>query len=521
MNQLGNRVWRPLLAVAAGVALWSSFAPLGWVFMAPIAISALTVLVCRSRFWSAVGWTGLAALVFFGLLLRWIDVAGPDAWIALSIYCAAWVLFAGMASWCVVRLPLWPLWIACVWVLQEALRDRYPWGGFPWGRLAFSQAGAPDVGYAAIGGAPALTFVVALVGALLAVPFVPTRITKLVAAPFCVFAAVVIWFGALLIPLPVSGQVAGGPATTTAALIQGSVPRQGLDAFGQRQAVLNNHIAATIALSKQIAAGTVPKPDFVIWPENATDIDPFSDQNTARLISAAADAVGVPILVGAVTTNPAHPEQLWNVGVVWSPGSGPGQKYVKRHPVPFGEFVPFRSVLTPIIGRYQRVPRDFAVGPFSNVLQLGPARIGDVICFEVAEDTIVRDAVVGGGRAISVQTNNATFGGTAQLDQQAAMARIRAVEHARTVLVAATSGITMVVNPAGNIVASVPVDAQADLVRPVHLRDSLTIADRVGAWPEWACVIAALCATVIGAVGRRRSSRATRAAGKLGSVIPD
>ncbi len=516
-----------MLAIACGIALWSAFAPLNLVFMAPLAISGLTVMIARSRFWSATGWTGLTGVVFFGLLMTWLNVVGNDAWIALSIYCGAWVLLTGIGSWCVVRLPGWPVWIAAVWVAQEALRDRYPWDGFPWGRLAFSQAGAPDVGYAAIAGAPGLTFVVAFVGALLAVPFMPkppltqpnpagvsgSPVHVRLVAVVCVVAGVVVWFAGLLIPRPSNGETIGGPATTTVGLIQGSVPRTGLDAFGQDQAVLNNHIEATMNLVTKIRQGTLPQPSFVIWPENATDIDPFSDKNTATLISAAVDALGVPILVGAVTANPENPEQLWNVGVVWSPGTGPGQLYVKRHPVPFGEFLPLRSVLTPLIGRFQRVPKDFAPGTMSNVLQLGPAaRIGDVICFEVADDVIVRDAVVDGGRAVVVQTNNATYGGTSQLAQQAAIARIRAVEHARTVLVAATSGITMVVDPAGQIIATAPLDQQGDLVQSVALRDSLTIADRIGGWPEWIVLIVALGAIIVGIARRRRitTDRAAR-----------
>jgi apolipoprotein N-acyltransferase len=138
-----------------------------------------------------------------------------------------------------------------------------------------------------------------------------------------------------------------------------------------------------------------------------------------------------------------------------------------------------------LVGRFDRIPRDFAPGSDPGVLQLGPARIGDVICFEVAYDREVRDVVEAGARVLVVQTNNATYGRTGQPEQQLAMSRLRAVEHGRTVLVAATSGISAIIAPDGTVTASAPEFTAASLVERVALRDALTVADRLGTWPEW------------------------------------
>ena len=323
----------------------------------------------------------------------------------------------------------------------------------------------------------------------------------------------VLGLAGLVIPRPIDGQDAGGPAYVTAAVIQGGVPNTGMTVSDDRREVLNRHLGQTVALGEEVQAGVAPQPGLVIWPENTVDIDPYRDAEVASAITTAARAVNAPILVGAVIDAPGDPSRIANVGIVWSPESGPGEFYVKRHPVPFGEFIPFRSIIAPLVGRLDRVSRDMTAGQDPGVLQVGPARIGDVICFEVAYDDIVRDAVTAGGRALVVQTNNATFAGLGQPEQQVAMSRLRAVEHGRTVLVAATSGISVVIAPDGTVVSEIPEGDVGSLVERVPLRDSLTFADRMGAIPEW--LLTAIALVAIGfALGRHRGS-----ADRRGSAI--
>lgn len=518
----GLLLWRPLLALVAGVALVMAFPPIGLAWLAPLAIAALVTVVVTSGLRAALAYSAIAGLTFSLVLLQWLVTLGPDAWVLLSIFLTVWFVLVGAGMWAVRTLPLWPLWIGCVWVLQEALRDRVPWGGFPWGRLAFSQANAPDVAYASVGGAPLVTFVVAVTGAMLCWTALAVREARTQSSsqpskprgavvPAVAALAIGIWCAGAVIPRPTGGQSTEGPAEAVVAVIQGSVPRTGLDAMGQRRAVLDNHVKATVDLARQVRLGLKQQPELVVWPENSSDLDPLNTQDAAQQIQAAADAIGVPILVGAVTRNPNQPNRLWNVGLVWDPKSGPGEFYVKRHLVPFGEFIPARSLVTRVITRYDRVPFDFSPGGTPGVLTVGPARLGDVICFEVADDGIVRDAVLGGGRILAVQTNNATYtfrglGGAAQPEQQAAMATLRAVEHARTMLVAATSGVTTVIAPDGTAMATAPLFEQAQLVNTVPLRDSPTIADRVGAWPEGILATGGLLAVLAGVVQARRHS---------------
>jgi apolipoprotein N-acyltransferase len=158
--------------------------------------------------------------------------------------------------------------------------------------------------------------------------------------------------------------------------------------------------------------------------------------------------------------------------------------------VPFGEYLPFRSVLGHLIGRFSLIPRDFAAGHSPGVLQVGPVELADVICFEVADDAVVRQAVTGGGRLLAVQTNNATYerigdsGDGGETAQQLDISRLRAVEHGRAVVVSATSGVSAVISPDGRVLARTGVFRAARLVMDVPLRDPRTVADRLGAWPE-------------------------------------
>jgi len=458
-------------AVIAGLLLDAAFPPHDLWLLAPVGVAVLT-LACRGLGARAGAALGLVAgLALFLPLLVWSGaVAGPGAWIALALLQALFFLPLGAGLALVSRLPGWPIWTAALWVGEEALRDRLPFGGFPWGRLAFSQGHTWLTPLAALGGAPLVTFAVAVLGGALAAIVVRRSLLPGLAA------AAVVLVAAPLVPTPTSGQ------EVTVAVIQGNVPRLGLDAFAQRAAVLNNHAQTTRDLAAAVRAGRTARPDLVIWPENASDLDPYTDPEAARIIDAAVRDVGVPVLVGAVLDGPG--DKIRNAGIVWDPVTGAGDMYVKQHPVPFGEYMPYRTFFRKITDKVDLIARDFAAGTRTGVLDVGPARLGDVICFEVAYDGLVRDAVRRGGRLLVVQTNNATFGRSGETVQQLAMGQLRAVEHGRTVLVAATSGVSAVIGADGEMVDRSEVFTRDVLVQRVALRDDLTLATRLGLMPE-------------------------------------
>jgi apolipoprotein N-acyltransferase len=496
---------RAVLSVVGGLLLSGGFPPIAWWFLAVPGIAAFLIAVRGQHLRGGAVAGLLFGLAFFLPLLSWMRVIGLDAWVALAAVQAGFLAFLGAGLTRVIRLPGWPLWAACLWVAVEAARARLPLGGFPWGRLAFAEAGGPLAPYAALGGSPLVSFVTALAGGALAATLTLLLRRRVRAALPWALALAAIPLLAALIPLP-SALSTTGERSAVVAAVQGNVPRVGLDFLGQRRAVLDNHIQQTQRLAELVAAGQLPRPDLVVWPENASDIDPYADAAVRADISTAVRAVGVPTLVGAVAGTGSA--RLRNLGIVWDPQGGPGESYLKRHPVPFGEYVPFRAQLEPFIGRLDRVPRDFAAGDRPGVLQVGPAVVGDVICFEVAYDELLRDVVAGGADLLVVQTNNATYGRTSQPEQQLAISRLRAVEHGRAVVIAATSGISAVIAPDGQVLDR-SADFTADLlVRRVPLRADLTVADRVGAAPEWALSTGGLLAVLLGSdrLRRRRSS---------------
>lgn len=477
--------------------------------MSVVAVAGLA-LVCRDvnlRTGTRLGFT--FGLAFFLPLLHWSSTfVGAPPWLLLAVSQSAFCALLGAALAAAGRLPYPPMWIACAWVGEELLRDRLPFGGFPWGRLAFSAAGTPFAAYASLGGAPLVTFAVALCGALLAnaaTGWLRSTPGRRRGALWPVALAALVPAGGLVLPLPVAGERGSGPGEVTVAVVQGNVPSTGLDATAVDRAVLRMHVAETLRLAQRIAAGQVHQPDLVIWPENASDLDPYSDRQARTLIDTAARAIKVPVLVGAVLD--AGERHVRNSGIVWDPVTGPGAVYDKRHPVPFAEYIPLRSLARRVSAKVDLVPRDFLAGRRPGVLQVGPVRLGDLICFEVAVDGLVRDAVSGGGRLLVVQTNNATFGRGAETAQQLAMSRIRAVEHGRTVLVAATTGISAIIMPDGSVSARSAMFTPATLVGGVPLRDSRTMADRVGAGPEWVLAVIGLFAAAVGARRGRRGSR--------------
>ena len=491
-----------LLALASGLLQFLAFPPVGWWWTAPLAVAAF-VLAVRDVSPGRAAWLGLVAgWAFFLPLLHWLSVLGWDAWLSLALVIAGWYAAMGWAVRMVSELDWWPLAVPAVWVLQEWLRSRFPWGGLGWGRLAFGQPDSPLTGWVTLGGAPLLSFVVVLAGCLL-VWAAGSRVALLstIAA-----LAGLIAVGSQVYPAPASTE---SPASSQLAVIQGNVPQPGIDFLGRPLAVLTNHQRTTVELAAAVELGDEPQPEAVIWPENSADIDPLQRTEARALVQSAATSIGAPILVGTVQEVPGRPDRAANVGLVWDPVDGPSDAYIKQHPVPFGEFLPLRPLLSRFITRFDRVPRDFIAGASPGVLQLGPARIVDVICFEISNDEIVRTGVREGGRAVVVQTNNATYATTAQPEQQYDISRLRARETGRQVLVAATTGVTAVIGPDGDA-ATIPQLQSGWINADVNLFDSWTPAVRFGGLVDAGLSIIGATAIALGLWGRRRSSAADR-----------
>lgn len=492
---LPKRLVRPGAAVLSGVMLYLSFPPrpLWWLVLPGFALLGWVLFERRAR--AAFGLGLLAGLGFMLPLLHWTgEEVGPVPWLALAAAEALFVAVGCIGISAVSRLPGGPLWAAAVWTLDEAVRARVPFGGFPWGKIAFGQADGVFLPLAALGGTPLLSFAVVLCGFGLfeaARRFARYRSAGELrrGAAAVAAAAVLVPVAAAFASLPLVDDSAED-GTATVAAIQGNVPRLGLDFNAQRRAVLDNHAKRTEQLARDVKAGKVPQPDLVLWPENSSDLDPYRNPDARIVIDDAVKAIGAPTVIGAVVEPDQGP--LRNTLIQWDPDKGPVATYDKRHIQPFGEYMPMRSFVRIFSSDVDRVQRDFGPGKKVGVFDLAGTYTGLVTCYEAAFDDAVRDTVEHGAQLIAVPSNNATFGRSEMTYQQLAMSRVRAVEHSRAVVVPVTSGVSAIIRPDGTVAEKTKMFTPDALVDEVPLRSSLTPATRMGPLPEGILILLAL-----------------------------
>jgi len=502
---------RPAVAVVCGAAVGLAFPPVGlWVLLLPGLVGAVGVLHGQSPRRGAL--LGMCfGTAYMAVLLPWVRVIGPDAYVALTLLEA---LFYAAWGWAAVRVQVlswWPVATAGLWAVAELARSHVPFTGFPWGKVAFALADTPLQAYVRYVGVPALGALVVLCAALVWWGWLAVRARPAPAVGSWVAVGGVLLVGALL---PVG--LAGGSGTVRVAAVQGGIPGTGADGLGEQREVVTNHVRATEAYAADVAAGTADPADVVIWPENSTDIDPFTDPRSYAAIEGAVAAVDVPLLVGALIAG-EEADRRRNVGLVWSPESGPGDVYVKQNLVPFGEYVPLRDLLAPLIGRLDQIPRDFEAGDEAGVLDLGPVVVGDAMCYDVAYEGVVAPAVQGGAELLVVQTNNATYRATGQPEQQWAISRLRALEAGRDLVVASTNGISGIVAADGTVLARSSGSGPQVLTATVGTASGRTPAVRFGAWFAGGAVGVGLLAvgTVLGTSLRaRRRDRSTSGPGR-------
>jgi apolipoprotein N-acyltransferase len=548
--------WALLLSVVGGLALFAAFPPLD-VWPLAVAGPAVLVLALTGRSLRASFGCGLVfGLAFFVPLLSWLVNEAWYAWAALAAALALIFAVLCIGQRLLLRLRFWPAAVAGWWVAAEGVRDRWPYA-FPWGRLAMSQSVAPDVRWVAIGGVPFLSFLVALTGAMIARvvlvylcclggsdppqtppdhggaarPPVPPG-APLRGAARRGFARGSVALGPVLAAAVTIGLVlaggllpvdpTGGAPTAPVAAIQGNVPRaRNLPQQLNDSEVTQNHAAATSELAAQVNAGREPAPDLVIWPENATGLDPYDYPFIYSLLAGSVAAIDRPILVGEVLQNPQR-----NVGQLWVPGRGPTTFYVKRQLVPFGEYIPFRGLISKFSSLPSLQPVNFTPGRKAVVFDVGKIKLGDVICYEVGFDDLVRSEVNAGANLLAVQSNDADFeidGQLGETEQQTAMARIRAIESDRAVVYASTTGESSIIAPDGALIEHSGIWQRAILDAPVPLVSYRTLADRVGAWPEY--VIIALTVLALGwavLLPRRKRTGTAKGAGiRTGAGTPN
>lgn len=463
------------LSVVAGLLLVTAYPALAWWPMAfPAVALALLTLIGR-RFWSAVLVGFLFGVAFFSVnLLFTARYLGPIPWAALFVLEAlltavfavplalAYRWMPRVAPGTVGRTLVLPALVAGLWVLREQIVGSWPYGGFPWGRIGVSQVNGPFAEVASWVGMSGLSFLVVLLCAMVIELVRRRRLRRgLVAAPAAV----------LLVALLVLPQF---PTTAAGSLRVGAVQGNGpAGYFDQRarNAVLNAQLAASAPLLGQ-------QMDVMLWPEGGVDSDPTANSATAAVLEELSRRVDAPLLISAVTERGA---ELFNSALLWTAEGQAATTYDKRHPVPFGEYVPDRAFWEPfapdLIGL---IGREYTPGTATPLIDVNGVGVGLAICFDVIYDDVVWDGADAGAQVYMFQTNNADFRGTDENLQQLAFAQMRAIETGRAVVNLSTVGTSQAIAPDGSTLDALPIDTAGHMLTDVPLRTGLTPAVVLG-----------------------------------------
>ena len=452
-----------LLPLLSGLLLSAAFKPIGLWFAAPLAIALLIHAIDKSqKFFLSFA---LFAFAFNAAGLIWSNkYVGVAPWIALVLLQTLFFLPLGFLR----KLgEYWYFYLPLAFLALEEVRARFPFGGFGWLRVGFSQVDAPYARLASVGGVSLLSLATLLLG---------------IAAFQLAKRGSGLTLPIIAITLTLSGIFVfpnNSPRQTFHVLaVQGSVPKLGLDFNERATEVFYRHLTAT---DKALTKGK--KPALIVWPENSVDVDPFNNAKVGKAITELVDKNDVPLIIGAVLRTDG---KLQNASILFEPKTGATTSYVKRHLTPFGEVMPLRSLLTFFSDLPNQV-EDFSAGKLPVMHQVGQAKIAPIICFELIDDRLIQSSA-GSSNLFVVQTNSATFANTAQSAQQLAITRIRSIEHARYAVSVSTVGISAIIDTNGVILKSTKESVAASINSSVALNATRTLYDRIGEF-AWVLVL--------------------------------
>ncbi len=471
VGRLIKGFWALLAAAAIALGLLLAF-PSAWGsywLSAWLALGLWLLILRRARRRYALAISILASLLFFLVLFRWVSISlgFSTPWIALAL-CETLFLTLWAGSVLAVRRltsPAWTLWTAFSFAGIEAWRAAFPWTGMPWGMLGFTQVDSPIKGWIPLLGENGMAFLmVAVLAALVSVTW-KISMPNLVTAGLALL--VVIASGTGLPSLPNSKDT---PKMQVAA-VQGGVSWPIGATYSHPGTILSGHL--TQSTSSDLRGSQV-----ILWGEQAADIDPRSDEQWGEKLRSWQEDLQIPLILGTLV----YKEKTTSNQVLKFQGGKISQVYTKREPVPFGEFLPGRPVISKIFPeQVKMLPRDMVPGKNPGVTPVGEARVGANICFEVAIDSLVRDTVNAGANLLYFPTNNSSFGYSYQSRQQLQIARFRALEYDRSSAQVAVGGVSALVNPQGEVLAESGLFRADTLKAALPLRDTLTVQARFGA----------------------------------------
>ena len=497
---------RLTLALLGGVALWLAFPGHDLWPLAPVGVGALALATAGTRVRVGLAAGFLLGLAWYTPMFVWAGTyAGVMPWLAMSVASALYpAALGGLLALLQRSGAVRPFVGAAAWVLMEYARSVTPFGGFPWARLGFSQADSPLLGVAGLVAVTGLGFAVALVGGLLAraaqLAVGPRSTRSVPRAVVLTVAALALTLAPAALPRPTDG------APLDVAAVQGDLPAEFTRTLtAERGTMLERYTSMTEELAADVSSGSKERPDLVIWPEGASDLDPLAPVGgpaTVDRMMTGVDALGVPVVLGAVSYGAGEVPR--NMVLELQPGEGVDDTYQKVYLAPFGERMPLRPLVRHLSEWVDRIP-DWEAGTEPGVMDVRLAdgrdvRLGLGICFEIVVDPAVRDVVAGGAELLVVPTSNAWFGEGDQAAQHIAASRVRAVEYGRSVVHISNVGISGLISPDGTVHEPTELFTQALLRGELPLRSEQTPAFSTGPW----VVPVAAVVVLVGLLVRRR-----------------
>jgi apolipoprotein N-acyltransferase len=464
-------------ALAGAVMMWLAFPPFDFgilAFLAPVPL--LWGLRRAESAATAIGVGFVYGTVFFGLLLSWIAVLGMVAWIPLTLWLGTLSAAYGLLVWAFRGWPPARWWLVTVggWTLWEWIKSYFPWGGFPWGSVGYAAAGNPGfIGSVQWIGPTGWTVLAVGIAAGIVLVIEDADQWRLLVDPAVI--ALLFVLGGVLFPPRADGPV------VHAAIVQGGTPCPQTHCQNENERIYERHMA----LSREIPKATV---DLVVWGENAfgTPFDPIGNPDIEQELKYEAQQLKAFMLVSG--THVVDNKSFINANIVFSPIGTEVGEYDKRHPVPFGEFVPLRDLFD-FIPQLEQVPRDMIPGTEPVVFPIRDGVLGSVISFEGAFSRNIRDEARAGSQLLVIATNESSYGPDAPAsDQLIDLARVNAAAVGQDLILAAITGRSTYITADGQVGERTNLLEEKVLYGDVHFRTAgPTLYTRIG---DWAVVLA-------------------------------
>jgi apolipoprotein N-acyltransferase len=442
----------------------------------------------------AAGYAFLAGAVYYSITCSWIWYFGAVAIVPFVLACAGyWALAGALVGWLRHRGVANPFLTAAVWVLADAAVARFPVHGFSWGELGYAFHDiAPMRAVASVGGVSLVTFLAVAFNAFLADCFARRRVRSYAWA----------YAGVAVIVLAVVGATVTRAEphvtkTMRVALVQGNdINRDLTPAEEDARYLPRSHFDLANRITDPV--------DLIVFPESSMDADPRTDPFIRNNLSRIAREHRAWVVANATVDADPEGKRADNLDVLFDPSGQIVDTYSKRHLVPFGEYVPLRSFLQPMIPALDKVPRDFRPGNRSPLFDIAGVPVAPVICFESAFGYQVRPLVHRGAQMLLVSTNNRSYRRSANSAQHLAIGQMRAAETGRPLVQAAISGISAVVDADGAVHGQTRLFDRTVLETTVAATTGQTPYVRYGEWVIFGSLALVVVAVVIALVRPRR-----------------